>query len=575
MFLLLLTLVAHCETLQPPSNPTKLASKILEQFPDYDLILHFDNTTVTSLDSIFTQRVVKLINYDLKNYEKLLNRPKGYKYLNLVLLSNSHEFKTYSSKVYNFQRYDFVVFVTREIQGDKVWTISGLERAAATLIYTNLDKRLFHCCYYCGNETGVLKETKIFNLNQLLNNYSNFNGHVFKIAYANYRPFFWFMKGDIRPQGAEGQLLSEFSRFYNFKYQLIRYQSKPGKGAWQAMVEAVEGNRVDWALGGLSMTLERGQNTDFTRFIKTQGFATLYTVYHNKWTAFENFLLVFGWTVWVIILTLTALICLVARLITPNVGFWGYAQLVLMSIVEQTVGKQIKLFQLPSLRILFLIWWLSSLSLTSVYKSQLASCLIKPSYNQPNRIDDLVKMDFSFQVNREDWSVLRENLETSSDEIYKKLLMNIRDDLGFCDAVLALDTDKIALINEENALQYAIFKRCKTLNWDYRSKLRLVNENLFPSTYHAWSMRMGSPFRLKFSETIGKMDDHGLIDHWYRSASFYRIPRSKSVSEERKALALTLTHFLPPLLILVLGLSTSFVVFVVEWVQFWEDFGRV
>ena len=116
----------------------------------------------------------------------------------------------------------------------------------------------------------------------------------------------------------------------------------------------------------------------------------------------------------------------------------------------------------------------------------------------------------------------------------------------------------------------------------YRSHLRLVAENIFPSAYHAWSMPMGTPFRLKFSKTIGRMDDYGLISHWYKlgarnfrpqcynyayrykSASFYLLPRSNSRTGGNTASALTLTQFLPPVMILGIGWSAAFIVLLIE-----------
>lgn len=467
--LLLLALVAPSWGfyIKPASNQIEIPSNIFRQFLDYDLIFHFNNKSMINPETILLKskkyRAFYLINYDLP-HEKLLTRPRGYNYINIVTLENPHYFKSYSSKVYNFYQSDFVIFITTKIQEDQIWKISGLQRASATLIYTTAEKRIYYCCYFCGNETAVLKETKTSNLRRLLNNYSNFNGHVFKIAYSDYKPFFWRESNEVL-NGAEGRVLYEVSRLHNFKYKLVQFKSRQGKGAWQAMIEAVEANRVDWAVGGLSITLERQKFTDFTRFIKTQGYAIAYAVYYNKWTVFENFLLVFGWSVWIALIFSTIVICFVAKLGNRLEGlkksYGEYGKILLMSIVEQTaLGNQLKFLRLSSLRFLFLIWWLSCLSLTSIYKSELASTLIKPKYNQNNRIDDLVKKNFQFQVSR-DWSVLRENLETSSDQNYEKLLKSINSDLGFCEAILALASQKLAAIYEETALQYNVGLNCR------------------------------------------------------------------------------------------------------------------
>jgi hypothetical protein len=462
---LVLTMIAVSVGMQlgARTDTNKLSASILRQFLDYDLIIHFDNTTVDYLDNTLTARspdhqAAYLLNY---NYKHHTGRPRGFRCINIVLLADPLDFQSYSSRVYNFHQFDFILFVVATTQMDENWVMPGIHRAPTILIYNTQQDQIFHCCYYCGNKTAKLHKTSISNLRSLLNTYSDFNGHVFQVAYTDFPPFFWREPHESRARGAEGELLEEFSRVHNFKYELVRYQNRPGKGAWQAMVEGVEAGRADWAVGGLSVTIKRGIYTDFTRYIKTQGFSVLYAVYQETWSAFEKFLLVFKWIVWVGIVTTVLVICLVAKTANDRAGvaekYWEYAKVALLPIAEQGAsGRQMKLITLISVRILFLIWWLSSSSLTSMYKSQLASSLIRPIYNQPNRIDELVEKDFRFHVNTDDWSVLRENLETSSDKVYSKILTRVEDNLEFCSSVLALLGRKLAVIDEEIPIQYDV-----------------------------------------------------------------------------------------------------------------------
>ena len=99
-----------------------------------------------------------------------------------------------------------------------MWKMAWLKRASAVFVYNIEEDKMFHCCYYCGKDTAVLKETTSYSLRQLLNNYSDFNGHIFRIAYTDFPPFFWKNDDGGRPRGAEGKLLHEFSRVHNFRW---------------------------------------------------------------------------------------------------------------------------------------------------------------------------------------------------------------------------------------------------------------------------------------------------------------------------------------------------------------------
>ncbi|RZC40792.1 uncharacterized protein BDFB_004391, partial [Asbolus verrucosus] len=523
IMLLVVLIVSSAWAFDLPTNREEISSGILGQFLDYDLVIHFDSTAIPHLDKIFATKnhehqAVHLVNYDEVN--RIKTRPKGYKYVNIVHLQNPFDFESYSSIDYNLYQFDVVLFIledytTAQIHSSQIWRITGLDGASSIFIYS--DGLMFYCCYYCGNATAILQEIPTEGLRQRLNDYSDFNGHVFKIAYTDFPPFFWREDGSYRAQGAEGELLHEFSKVHNFKYDLISYRNEGRKGAWQAMVEGVQSRDVDWAVGGLSVSIKRGIYTDFTRYIKTQGFAVLYATYEQTWTVFESFLLVFEWLVWICIGSSIVGVCCVSKIVDSRRSCWYYVKLALMSIVEQTASAlQMRFLKVSCLRLIFAIWWLSLLSLTSVYKSQLASTLIKPSFKEPGRIEALVERGFKFQVNKEDWSVLKENLVSSLDDVYAKVLRAVDDDLEFCQSVVAACGEKIAVIDEEIPIQYDINRRCiNIITPEELSRLRLINENIFPSTYHAWSMRVGLPFRLTFSKTIGRMDDYGLIHHCF------------------------------------------------------------
>ena len=220
MFLLLSAIVALSNSSLKPPVKSLIPSRILNQFLDYDLVIHFDNSNLHRLDFLSEKnpnhQTVHLFNY---NYiQTVLRRPRGYKYVNVVILQDPFEFQTFSLQPYSFYQYDFVLFVTTTIQETEVWKMAGLKRASAVFVYNIEEDKMFHCCYYCGKDTAVLKETTSYSLRQLLNNYSDFNGHIFRIAYTDFPPFFWKNDDGGRPRGAEGKLLHEFSRVHNFRW---------------------------------------------------------------------------------------------------------------------------------------------------------------------------------------------------------------------------------------------------------------------------------------------------------------------------------------------------------------------
>lgn len=213
--------------LKAASEVKRLPPYVLKQFLDYNLIIHFDNKTAKYLDYIMKTKdpdnqLVYLINYD-EEINKIDKRPDGNKYINIVLLENPFNFQVYSDQPFNFWHYDFVLFLVKRFgRRQQIWSMKGLPRAAGCFMYNSKVQHLYYCCYYCGNNTAVLKKAPILNLRSLLNNYSDFNGHIFRVGYAQYPPFFWWKPYLSKPIGAEGAILYEFSRLHNFRYVFNR-----------------------------------------------------------------------------------------------------------------------------------------------------------------------------------------------------------------------------------------------------------------------------------------------------------------------------------------------------------------
>lgn len=112
-----------------------------------------------------------------------------------------------------------------------------------------------------------------------------------------------------------------------------------------------------------------------------------------------------------------------------------------------------------TIRILFILWWLLSVCLTTYYKSKWSSLLTKPPENTPGSIDNLVANDYKFKANYEEWSLLKDNLISSTNPFFRKLLKNIDNDLPECKAIIYVAYNKAALIDEETSLEYQVKPR--------------------------------------------------------------------------------------------------------------------
>lgn len=181
---------------------------ILSQYPDYDIIIHYDNTTIKDI-YVFIEEIesflqaILLLNYDRKNK---FGRPVGYKFLNVVFLTNMFRFKQFSNILFNLEFNDIILLLSQEtipkeieenqnIKTRHFWQQRGFERAGSTFMLDLTTNDLYYECFYCGHLNGILtkisNEEKIPHIRKYKNDFTNFHGQVFKIGYMTYLPFFW------------------------------------------------------------------------------------------------------------------------------------------------------------------------------------------------------------------------------------------------------------------------------------------------------------------------------------------------------------------------------------------------
>lgn len=75
----------------------EIASIVVSQFSDFNIMFHYENVTCYDIDAIMRYRCDNrsyfMINYDTHpERSRILKRPPGYKYLHVVLLLNYQTF---------------------------------------------------------------------------------------------------------------------------------------------------------------------------------------------------------------------------------------------------------------------------------------------------------------------------------------------------------------------------------------------------------------------------------------------------------------------------------------------------
>lgn len=175
---------------------------LLDKFPGYSIIFHVNNESVKNFNNLIETRNLRrtpsiILNYD-KSMRNTLRKPEGYKFLNVVILKKIREFEKFSCKTHNVLHKDVIVFLgsnTKTIRNYRRETCSmgGFHKAGSVFFYQLKQKKLYHVKYFSGsveNRVEPLKSLKI-NLSSYLNDFRNFNGYNFKVAFTRTKPNVW------------------------------------------------------------------------------------------------------------------------------------------------------------------------------------------------------------------------------------------------------------------------------------------------------------------------------------------------------------------------------------------------
>ncbi|KAF2886106.1 hypothetical protein ILUMI_20067, partial [Ignelater luminosus] len=358
--------------------------------------------------------------------------------------------------------------------------------------------------------------------------------------------------------GPEGELLKLLSKILNFRYSLENFEDQHG-GEWKAMIEAVHFREIDWAIGGISSSTERGELADLTKYIHIETYTALFYCCSAKdtWKSWKQVLSPFELSMWLcvgsMLVLMTVLIRKISTLFKDNetMSTFMYFELIMRGLIDQPIPRLTSIKCLVK-RVLLISWWYFAIIITTAYRSKLTSTFIHPYNKQPDSIQELYLDGYSFQVDYKDWSVLKENLESSVDHVYRDVVKKINNDLDTCDAVKQAVEKKVALIDEESNIQYQIITNCQ-LDPEDLVHLRVTEQDVFPS-YHVWPMQLAAPYRNSFTMAIENLHATGILGRWYTLTSKHPIKTSNHHYEIDSANALPLSTMLTPILMLVIAL---------------------
>lgn len=191
-----------------------IISNVITQFMEYNVILHYDNSSKTNVDSIISGAESEIRNcYLIANHDNwqqsIFDRPTGYKFLHIVFLQDYIKFDTFAKRTNNsLQHADVLFFVTNfgieETSKDfTLWEGNSLNKAGGLFIFDKRNLSLYTVCFYCGLLTKTLQKidglsmdednlnVEIPKLKYYINTFQNFNKHVFYVGYNIYKPLFY------------------------------------------------------------------------------------------------------------------------------------------------------------------------------------------------------------------------------------------------------------------------------------------------------------------------------------------------------------------------------------------------
>lgn len=181
---------------------------------------------------------------------------------------------------------------------------------------------VYQKCYFCGDnpyklrllQKAVNETINILTHELLPNNFTDFKGHYFHVAYLDYFPYMFCRKktrqvvNNVELElcsselGSEAVALRELSKKLNFRYRLV----SSGDFFNQSYVEVfqkVVNKDVHFAVGGITKTVDRVKKATFTKSIRFENYVLLYRRSVSLFYKLFYFMYPFNIVLWILVFT--------------------------------------------------------------------------------------------------------------------------------------------------------------------------------------------------------------------------------------------------------------------------------
>jgi ABC-type amino acid transport substrate-binding protein len=407
---------------------------LARKFQQHELILHVDNTTKYTANTLLKSNptITTIFNHDA--YDQRIRRPVGLKCTNVVLFADPFNFSKYLLHNSNIHYSDVIIFVTLPATFNALAKnysiIPNLDKAGKVVICNYNQKiEVYVICFYCGTGNGLTlvetfrPETSVIKCKHLLpQNFENFYGHTFKIAYIDYFPYVYCTRKHLtngmvvcdEAVGSEYQLLVTLSEALNFTFILFEIPNN----SYDKLFDDIRLGSYDLAIGGMSVTNSRRKIVHFSDVIKFENiaFSFVYKMSFFKRMFFLHYIssgvkLAFNITV----SCLALFIFLTLKLANRNsnysfVKIWTVSnpvgpikhtthlfQMLQQSNFEQPVNPKRPAPVKWTISILFVSWWLFSMIVGIIMKSRLTALMMHTPVPQAT-LTDLLNDKYQIMV---------------------------------------------------------------------------------------------------------------------------------------------------------------------------------
>lgn len=284
---------------------------ILQRFKEFDLIFHnyeykYD---INFLQELQNTEYWPISIHSYSRSSKFF-RPEVFQAVH-VIYSLNIEIINILAEPTRIKSKDVLIFVSRENISDKITTFGQIFpkiSGKVLLLQENFknDIEIYKLCYYCGGESMkliLLQSNNIADTDLFPSKFTNLNGHLLKICMMQYFPYLTcdqnLTRNEIIPReeltnvecvkisGIEEKLLKLVSKSINFTYKIFLMHPDAG---WFNMIELVNKNEMDFAIGGISPTAERIPKVQFSIYFNYESYNLMYLFGLSFWEIFNNFM---------------------------------------------------------------------------------------------------------------------------------------------------------------------------------------------------------------------------------------------------------------------------------------------